>query len=132
MKPTLFIIPTKILMPQQKKGKDWHQFSALFDSVLMWYTANYKPGTVTTGFEIWIEKKNFNNDFSSYEASMSFDNATAVHARNMLICMNTNFHYQTYINGEKVSFENPYDGLISIKLPKTNKSCKIKISRIDK
>jgi len=115
-----------------RKGKRWHQFSALSDPVLMWYTAYYKPGTVTTGFEIWLEQEDFNNDFSSYEAIMSFDDATAVHTRSMLICMNPDFHYKAFINGEGTSFESPYDGLITIKLPKTNKACKIKISRIDK
>lgn len=115
-----------------RKGKDWHQFSALSDPVLMWYTSYYKPGTVTTGFEIWMEQENFNNDFSSYTASISFDDASTVHARSMLICMNPDFKYQAFINGEKTSFENPYDGLIAIKLPKTNKLCHIKIIKIGK
>lgn len=36
------------------RGAGWHQFSGLSSPILNWFAAYYKPGKVSTGFEIWI------------------------------------------------------------------------------
>ena len=70
------------------RGAGWHQFSSLSAPVLKWFSAYFKPGTVTTGFEILINEQAFDPTFSSYAANLSFDDATAPHQRTMLVCLN--------------------------------------------
>lgn len=38
------------------RGAGWHQFGALSCPVLAWHSAYYRPGTLTTGFDGWIQK----------------------------------------------------------------------------
>lgn len=112
------------------RGAGWHQFGALSAPVLNWFASYYKPGTATTGFEIWIKSQFFSNDNSSYEALLSFDNATKPHIRSMLVCMNPDFDYQVLINGKKAEFSKRYNGLIEIYLPASNKDCKLTIKKL--
>jgi len=104
------------------RGAGWHQFSGLSTPVLSWFSAYYKSGTVTGGFEIWIKSQSFNADFSSYKAEISFDNATTAHKRSLVICLNPSYNYKVTFNGEVVDIENPYKGLLHIQLPATNKT----------
>jgi len=104
------------------RGAGWHQFSGLSTPVLSWFSAYYKPGTVTTGFEIWIKNQSFNEALSSYKAEISFDNATVAHNRSLVICMNPSFKYKVTFNGKETKVENPYNGLLYIHLPATNKA----------
>jgi hypothetical protein len=111
------------------RGAGWHQFGALSAPVLNWYSAYYKPGTVTTGFEIWINNQSFSTDFSEYEATLSFDEATKAHQRSMLICMNPAYKYRVLIKGREVDFSERIKGLLEVRLPASNNSCKISITR---
>ena len=109
------------------RGAGWHQFGALSDPVLIWYDSYYKPGIVSTGFEIWIEEQAFNEDKSDYTATLSFDEATKAHPRSMMVCMNPDFQYNVFLNGKKVDSKARYNGLIEIQLPASNKTCKVEI-----
>jgi hypothetical protein len=109
------------------RGAGWHQFGALSDPVLMWYDAYYKPGTVTAGFEVWIEHQNFNEDYSGYSADLSFDEATKPHVRSILLCMNPNFNYEVLINGKIAETKSRYNGQLEIILPASNKPCKLEV-----
>jgi len=111
------------------RGAGWHQFGALSAPVLNWYAAYFKPCTVTTGFEVWIESQSFNSDHSAYQASLSFDDATHARKRSMLVCLNPNFTYDVLINGKKIIVQSRYPGLLEIELPASNKSCKLEIKK---
>ena len=39
--------------------------------ILNWFAAYYKPGKVSTGFEVWITKSDFNENHSRYKAELS-------------------------------------------------------------
>ncbi|HEY6506331.1 MAG TPA: trehalase family glycosidase, partial [Chitinophagaceae bacterium] len=84
------------------RGAGWHQFSGLSTPVLSWFSAYYKTGTVTPGFEIWINQQAFNNDYSSYKASLSFDDATHPHQRAVLVGMNPAFNYRVLFDGKPI------------------------------
>lgn len=102
------------------RGAGWHQFSALSTPVLSWFAAYYQPGKVTTGFEIWLEKQKFNADNSGFTATLAFDEATAPHARDIVVCLNPANQYEVTFNGQKISAKSPYAGLLNIQLPDTN------------
>ncbi|HNW49683.1 MAG TPA: trehalase family glycosidase [Prolixibacteraceae bacterium] len=112
------------------RGAGWHQFGALSDPVLIWYDAYYKPGTISTGFETWIEQQNFNTDQSGYTAALSFDEATKAHPRSMLVVMNPKFQYEIRINGKITEAKSRYKGQLEIKLPISNKPCTLEVKQI--
>jgi hypothetical protein len=99
------------------RGAGWHQFSALSTPVLSWFSAYFKPGTVTTGFEVMIKKQSFAAACSGYEAELTFDQATAPHQRSVLVCLNPANDYAAFFNGKKVELTSPQKGLVEIVLP---------------
>ncbi|MBS0032342.1 MGH1-like glycoside hydrolase domain-containing protein [Chitinophaga sp. 22321] len=111
------------------RGAGWHQFSGLSTPVLSWFTAYYKTGTITPGFEIWINGQSFNNDYTSYKANISFDQATPPHKRTVLAGMNPAFDYQVQFNGKPVEVKRLQKGVLQISLPAANGNGTLVISR---
>jgi hypothetical protein len=111
------------------RGAGWHQFGALSSPVLNWYSTYYKPGTVTTGFEVWIAGQSFNTDYSTYQANLSFDEATKAHKRSVVVCLNPGYTYQVFINGKLITSLSRYPALLEIELPVSNKLCKLEIKK---
>jgi hypothetical protein len=112
------------------RGAGWHQFSGLSTPVLLWFAAYYKTGTITPGFEIWINKQSFNNDYTSYKADISFDEATPPHQRAILAGMNPAFDYQATFNGKPVVLKRLEKGVLQLSLPATNATGTLTISAI--
>ncbi len=102
------------------RGAGWHQFSGLSSPVLAWFSAYFKPGTVTVGFETWIKHQSFSTENTGYQAELSFDQVTKPHSRSMLVCLNPSYTYEVYFNGVKISTTVPYKGLLQITLPASN------------
>lgn len=113
------------------RGAGWHQFSGLSTPVLAWFAAYYKTGTITPGFEIWINKQSFNDDHTSYKADISFDEATVPHKRAMLAGMNPAFDYRAQFNGKPVVVERLEKGVLQITLPATNETGTLTISAVN-
>lgn len=111
------------------RGAGWHQFSGLSTPVLCWFDAYYKTGTITPGFEIWINGQSFNNDHTSYKADLSFDEATLPHKRAMLAVMDPGFEYQAQFNGKPVVLKRLRKGMLQLTLPATNKRGTLVIQR---
>lgn len=109
------------------RGAGWHQFSGLSTPVLSWYNACYKQGTVTTGFEILLEKGEFDKDLKGYHGKLNFDESTAAHGRSVMICLNPSYVYQASFNGKQLQVTEPHAGLICVTLPVTNKGGELRI-----
>jgi hypothetical protein len=112
------------------RGAGWHQFSGLSTPVLSWFSAYYRLGTMTAGFEIWIENQSFNDDCSYYRADIAFDNSSSPHRRCMVLCLNPNYKYQATFSGKELEVETPFNGLLNIYLPATNKAGEILVKRV--
>jgi hypothetical protein len=102
------------------RGAGWHQFSGLSAPVLSWFASYYKTGTVTAGFETWIDDQSFNKDNSAFRASLSFDQSTREHVRTLLVGMNPDKKYQVLFKGKVVKFSVLNKGLLQIELPASN------------
>lgn len=102
------------------RGAGWSQFSGLSSPILSWFASYYKIGRATTGFEVWIEKQQFNDDFTSYNATLRFDD-TSLHKRCILICMNPGYKYDVFFNETKLQTISYHPGFLQINLPKANK-----------
>jgi hypothetical protein len=112
------------------RGAGWHQFTSLSSPVLSWFASYYKPGTVTSGFEVWIKSQSFSPDNTSYTAQLSMDNATPAHKRCFMACLDPKFKYEVKINGKIAEQESPYPGLLEISLPASNADMSISIKAI--
>ncbi|UYQ94416.1 trehalase family glycosidase [Chitinophaga horti] len=102
------------------RGAGWHQFSGLSTPVLAWFAAYYRVGTVTPGFETWINQQSFNADHSAYKASLSFDKATPAHQRAILLVMNPAFTYKATFKGKPIKVKQMEKGMLQVTLPATN------------
>ncbi|MES2465417.1 MAG: glycoside hydrolase, partial [Armatimonadota bacterium] len=111
-------------------GDGWPQFSGLSTPVLSWFSAYYRPGTITTGYEIWIQKQSFGLDNSRYEARIAFDEATASHSRDLVACLNRSYTYKATFNGQAIKATVLYPGLLNVHLPATNKAGTLLIQRV--
>lgn len=111
------------------RGAGWHQFSGLSSPILNWFSSYYKIGKVTAGFEIWLSGGKFNADYSDYQATLQFDDATQPHERCMLVCLNPNYNYTVKFNNKPVNAKILHPGLIQITLPATNKPGRLSVTR---
>jgi len=111
------------------RGAGWHQFSGLSSPVLNWFSTYYKLGKVTTGFEVWIKEDGFKQDYTQFQANVAFDDATQPRKRCMIVCMNPDFEYEAFFNGEKVDVRSYHKGLVEVTFPATNKDGKLTICK---
>lgn len=107
------------------RGAGWHQFSGLSSPILNWFSAYYKIGKVSTGYEIWIKDDEFEQNYTHYRAQVVFDDVTPPRARCMIICMNPRYTYKAFFNGKLVSVRSYHKGLVELTLPPTKKSGEI-------
>lgn len=113
------------------RGAGWHQFSGLSSPILNWFAAYYRPGKVSTGFEVWITKSNFNENHSRYKAELSFDDSTKPHERCMIVCMDAGHQYEVFFNGKPVQYRSGHAGMLEITLPVTNKTGELVVRTLD-
>ena len=103
-----FIIKTR-------RGAGWHEFGSLSSPVVMWYTAYFRPGNFSTGFDTWIANKKFNNDFSNFSADLSVeDNNNKI--TSVVACMNPNYQYEVKWAGKIISYKSLAHGTLSINI----------------
>jgi len=107
------------------RGAGWHQFSGLSSPLLNFFAAYYKIGKVSTGFEIWINNNKFNDNYSYYEANLTFDDSTAPHERTMLVVMNPDFKYSVKFKGKPLPVKSYYPGMLEITFTADNKPGKL-------
>jgi len=112
------------------KGAGWHHFSGLSSPVLTWFNAYYKIGTVSTGFEVWIDQQSFTDDYTTYEATLTFDNATAAHVRSLIVCMSPSKTYRAFFRDKEIAVKSSVAGQLFLDLPATNEKGILKISSI--
>lgn len=112
------------------RGAGWHQFSGLSTPVLSWFSSYYKVGTVTSGFEIWIQSQRFNADKSEYTATLAFDETTTAHERCLLVCLNPNYQYTATLNGRVLPLKCRFPGMLEILLPSSNKEGRLKVEPV--
>jgi hypothetical protein len=52
------------------RGSGWHHFGGLSTPVLAWFQAYHQPGTLTCGFDTWIESLTVAEDHTSLQATL--------------------------------------------------------------
>lgn len=95
------------------RGGWFHQFSGLSAPISVWYHAYYKQGTVTAGFDTWIESVQYDQDHTEarieYEIRQRRDNC-------ILVVMDSAFEYNIEINGKPAKWTEHVKGAFEIRL----------------
>ena len=59
-------------MIESRRGAGWHQFSGLSSPIVQWFSAYYRPGTLTTGFDTFVRHTDWAPDNSALNATLDF------------------------------------------------------------
>ncbi len=111
------------------RGAGWHQFGGLSAPVLSWFSSYYRPGRITTGYNIWLKNYRFNKDFSKLNAKwvqaadQPDGNAT------ILACMNPQYQYDVQYNGKKVNVKVYAPGSLAISIDHADSKGDLRIVR---
>ena len=59
-------------MIESRRGAGWHQFSGLSSPIVQLFSAYYRPGTLTTGFDAFVRHTDWAPDNSPLNATLDF------------------------------------------------------------
>ena len=103
------------------RGAGWHNFSGLSSPVVCWYHSYFCRGTLTTGFDVVVEKGEFTNEQSHYTATLRFEKDAVGRNVAAVVCLNPNHTYRATLNGKPLAIESPYPGLLYVSMEATRK-----------
>ena len=96
------------------RGGGWNNFSGLSSPIINWYSAYFKPGTISTGFGTLVSGQSWSPDLDSFSATLEFDKELIGKETALIICAKPGQEYTVTINGKKIeTVQN--DGLIEIR-----------------
>jgi hypothetical protein len=92
-------------------GGGWHQFGALSSPVLNWFSALYKAGTITYGFNVWPIAQQFSANNDAFKGRFKLFSDQNIRAATMLLCLNDRYNYKATCNGRSIPVKKVFDGL---------------------
>lgn len=112
------------------RGAGWHHFSGLSTPVLSWFSAYYRTGTATTGFDTWINQQAFTEAHDGYSAQLRINPSANGRSRAMLVCLHPDYRYDVRFNGQPVAFTEAHPGLLQVALPAGSEGGQLDITKI--
>jgi len=97
-------------------GGGWHQFGALSSPVLNWYSALYKPGTLTAGFNVWPIAQKFNLHNNGFKGEFKLFSDRNGKTTTLLLCLDDKSNYEAKCNGKSIILNKVFNGLYFIKV----------------
>jgi len=113
---------------QTGRGAGWHNFSGLSSPMVNWFTAYFRKGTISTGFDTLVTSQVWNPDFSCLDATLSFDKDAAGRNTVLIVCMAPASSYEVTLGGKPAEYTTPYEGLLHVRVPATAKDAKLHIA----
>lgn len=107
-----------------QRGGWFHNFGGLSAPICVWANAYYKPGTVTTGFDVWTDHQYADEN----HAEISFKYCGSAAAYTILVCLSDRNSYKVSLNGKELDFVQREPGIIEITLSGSVKEGEISIS----
>ena len=83
---------------ETQRGGWFHNFGGLSAPVCIWANAYYKPGTVTSGLDIWVDKEITTAD----SAEIDFKYYGGGDKYTILVCLNDKNKYRAELNGDRL------------------------------
>jgi hypothetical protein len=98
------------------RGAGWHQFGGLSTPVLSWYGAYYRPGRLTTGFDVWARSLRWGTNAGSLDAEL------VTHGQSgrrlcVIVSLAAARHYGVTWNGEPCPACSVRSGVLEVELP---------------
>ena len=106
------------------RGGWFHNFGGLSAPINLWTAAYYKPGTFNTGFDVWVDKQSFNDDFTSFEADFTYHGNNNEYT--VIVAMSDKKKdYKAYLNGEEIKYNLRDNSALEIKVSGENTTQKL-------
>ena len=100
-------------------GGWFHNFGGLSSPINLWLKAYYAPGTVNVGFDTYLDKVSFDEDYT--KANINFTYYGQSDSITLLCVMKDSQSYSVELDGKEISFSYA-DGLIELTLSPQNNS----------
>lgn len=107
-----------------QRGGWFHNFGGLSAPICVWANAYYKPGTITTGFDVWTDHQSAGET----QAQIDFKYYGCAAAFTVLVCLSDEHSYRAELDGREISVFEREPGIVEITLSGEIKSGTIKIS----
>ena len=101
-----------------QRGGWFHNFGGLSSPICVWANAYYRPATVTSGFDLWIEDQ----EISESSAKINFKYYGNNEKYSVIVCLSDECEYEAFLNGEKIGFNLRNGSAIEITLDASVKS----------
>lgn len=107
----------EVLNIETGRGGWFHHFGGLAMPVLVWGSAYYRPGTVTSGFDVWVESSEFGPDFRTARISFQYFGRSQQYLLLVVMTPDDGPYHVTY-EGREVPCYERYPGMLEIMLNK--------------
>ncbi len=101
----------EMIQIETERGGWFHQFGGLSAPIVIWYHAYYRPGTVTAGFETWLESSCFNERHT--EARICY-RINAQKKNRIIAVMDSGREYEVSVNGKPAQWQWHVKGALEI------------------
>lgn len=91
-----------------RRGGWFHNFGGLSSPICIWADAYYKPGTVTSGFDVWTDYQHITPD----RAEISFKYYGESEKYSIIITLNEKNQYKALLDGRQIDFKKRTDGAL--------------------
>ena len=110
---------------QTKRGGWFHNFGGLSAPIVIWANAYYKPGTVTTGLDMWTDYQRI--DENGGEISFRYYGNSDKYS--FIVTLSDENEYRASLNGERIDFSKRADGCLEFTLDGSVKDGILKIEK---
>ena len=110
------------------RGGWFHNFGGLSTPINIWTNAYFKPGTFSTGLDVMVTESNFNEDKTSFNATIKYYGNNEKYS--VIVVLRDESDYAVTVNGNKADFSLRDKGIIEITLNGNEKSAEIEIVKI--
>lgn len=119
----------EMLNIETERGGWFHQFGGLSTPINIWANAYYKLGTVSSGFDMWIESQSFDRTYDT--CVIEFENYNKIEESIIIVVMNDE-HLKTYeiqCEGKSLEYDEQIPGVLEITVPREITSGEINIKQ---
>lgn len=109
---------------QTKRGGWFHNFGGLSAPISIWANAYYKPGTVTTGLDIWTDYQKVTKN----SAEISFKYFGNNDKYTMIVTLDSKNDYTVKLDGTEIPYKKRTEGAVEISLDSSVKAGVITIN----
>jgi hypothetical protein len=105
-------------MIETGRGAGWYHFGGLSAPVVNWYSAYYRPGNMSTGFDVWVDKLHFSEENQALSAELTV-NTQPHNSPALIVTLNENYRYAVYWEDQAIEFHQRHPGVLEIHLPES-------------